>query len=291
MGWCGAVPHEDIGNLLWVAGDQVRQAFHAGDQRIGLSSGFGVWGEEGFAFPLRLQGFGFQRLPSFALFAAFDGSLPIAAGPGNVGGEPGIAANGRKTGNSRVVRTSVSIDSQLLSEDSMRRTIVPVAITLIALLCSTSLALYSLSEHGDWPATWPKELDALRKQATTLVGPMVPQQHFLIPFTDQKSFEAAWPYLLKVKSQGAPIILVRGPKTDFFKVIPAGVVIHAPPKDIDRKVTPEAPMPDSYGQHIREKWMWTTYIELAVDGKIVDLNRIPLPADTPIIDERFTEKR
>jgi len=33
--------------------------------------------------------------------------------------------------------------------------------------------------------------------------------------------------------------------------------------------------------------MNTTYIELAVDGKIVDLNRIPLPSDTPIIDERF----
>jgi hypothetical protein len=35
--------------------------------------------------------------------------------------------------------------------------------------------------------------------------------------------------------------------------------------------------------------MNTTYIELAVDGNIVDLNRIPLPPDTPIIDERFKE--
>jgi hypothetical protein len=30
-------------------------------------------------------------------------------------------------------------------------------------------------------------------------------------------------------------------------------------------------------------------IELVVDGKIVDLNRIALPADTPIVDERFSE--
>lgn len=36
--------------------------------------------------------------------------------------------------------------------------------------------------------------------------------------------------------------------------------------------------------------MNTTFIELVVDGKIVDLNRIPLPRDTPIIDERFKEK-
>jgi hypothetical protein len=26
-----------------------------------------------------------------------------------------------------------------------------------------------------------------------------------------------------------------------------------------------------------------------VDGEIVDLNRIPLPPDTPIIDERFKD--
>jgi hypothetical protein len=31
------------------------------------------------------------------------------------------------------------------------------------------------------------------------------------------------------------------------------------------------------------------YIELVVDGAIVDLNRIPLPADTPIVDERFKD--
>ena len=31
-------------------------------------------------------------------------------------------------------------------------------------------------------------------------------------------------------------------------------------------------------------------IELIVDGDIVDLNRIPLPADTPIIDKRFKEQ-
>jgi len=35
--------------------------------------------------------------------------------------------------------------------------------------------------------------------------------------------------------------------------------------------------------------MWTNYIELIVDGNIVDLNRIHLPADTPIIDERFKD--
>ena len=36
--------------------------------------------------------------------------------------------------------------------------------------------------------------------------------------------------------------------------------------------------------------MYTNFIELVVDGDIVDLNRIRLPAETPIIDERFKKK-
>jgi hypothetical protein len=33
-----------------------------------------------------------------------------------------------------------------------------------------------------------------------------------------------------------------------------------------------------------------TEIEFVVDGTIIDLNRILLPPDTPIIDRRFQEK-
>jgi len=35
-------------------------------------------------------------------------------------------------------------------------------------------------------------------------------------------------------------------------------------------------------------WRARLEIQLIVDGHIIDLNRIPLPADTPIIDKRFT---
>jgi len=34
-----------------------------------------------------------------------------------------------------------------------------------------------------------------------------------------------------------------------------------------------------------------TYIELVVDGNIVDLNRIQMPRDTLILDERFKEEK
>jgi hypothetical protein len=40
---------------------------------------------------------------------------------------------------------------------------------------------------------------------------------------------------------------------------------------------------------VRTKRSNTTFIELAVDGEIVDLNRIPLPAHSPIVDERFKD--
>jgi hypothetical protein len=142
---------------------------------------------------------------------------------------------------------------------------------------------YSVSDKGAWPKSWPKELGPLRKQARTLEGPLVLFRHHEIPFTKREEFETAWPHLLKVKSKGAPIFLVRAPKKGFSQVKPAGVFIHSPPAQTGNR---EAPINST---NTRERWMWTTYIELVVDGDIVDLNRIPLPADTPIIDERFKD--
>jgi hypothetical protein len=169
-----------------------------------------------------------------------------------------------------------------------RRAIAAALILLIG--APVAYAVYGVNDEGTWPKAWPNELEWLRKQAKTLVGPMVPQSHYLIPFTNREQFEAAWPYLLKVKSKGAPIILVRGPKTDFFEIKPAGVIVRSPPEGQSKNpATPEAPIEGV--ENMRLRWMNTTYIELVVDGDIVDLNRIPLPRDTPIIDERFTDRQ
>ena len=170
----------------------------------------------------------------------------------------------------------------------MKRTITAVA-AIVFCAAGPAYALYSVSEKGTWPESWPKELEPLRKQSRTFVGPTAENRHYLIPFTKREDFESAWPHLLKVKSKGAPIILVRGPKTDFFTVQPAGVLIHSPPAGTDTRAIPEAPIPAQ--TNVRVRWMNTTYIELVVDGDIVDLNRIPLPADTPIIDERFKDEQ
>ncbi len=121
---------------------------------------------------------------------------------------------------------------------------------------------------GTWPKTWPKELEPLRKQAWTWehgFGGM----SYDIPFSSREEFESAWPPILTLKSKGASITLLRGPHLRVGSGKTAGVRV-VPPRDATSTVTS---------------------ILLVVDGKIVDLNRIPLPSDTPIIDERFKEEK
>ena len=139
-------------------------------------------------------------------------------------------------------------------------------------------AEYTVENRGAWPNDWPKDLEPLRKQSRTFEGPKQPLLHYGIPFTKREEFESAWPHILKVKSQGAPVVLRRGPNFWLGKETNAGVCIHTPPKGED---------PIAGAKIVGGRWEQTIYIELIVDGEIVDLNRIPLPSDTPIIDERF----
>lgn len=175
----------------------------------------------------------------------------------------------------------------------MKKRIVGLAVVACCVFASAAYALYSVNFEGDWPKSWPQELEPLRKQAHTLVGPMIDSRHYAIEFNKREDFEAAWPHLLKVKTKGAPIFLTHGPNffLDFLadnKTQP-GVVVHCPPEGQSKNpATPEAPINVS---NPRERWMNTNYIELVVDGQVVDLNRIPIPADTPIIDERFKDAK
>jgi len=169
----------------------------------------------------------------------------------------------------------------------MTKTIATIVVLSLLAAGSTAYALYSIAETGTWPKSWPSELEPLRKQSRTLVGPSMAFQHFAVRFSDREDFESAWPHLLKFKSKGAPIFLVRGPNF-FLGKNQVGVVIHCPPKgQQDNPNSPEAPLENATNP--RTRWLNTNYIEVVVDGKIVDLNRIPLPTDTPIIDERFGE--
>jgi hypothetical protein len=170
----------------------------------------------------------------------------------------------------------------------MKRFIAILAAVVLGAVCSTAYALYGVNHTGTWPKSWPSELEPLRKQARTLVGPMDPHRHYAITFTKREDFEAAWPHLLKVKSKGAPVFLVRGPNFFLGDRGKAGVVVHCPPEgQANNPATPEAPIEGVTNP--RARYMNMNFIDLVVDGEVVDLNRIPLPGDTPIIDERFKE--
>ena len=154
-----------------------------------------------------------------------------------------------------------------------------IAVVVLVAAVSAS-ADYAFELKGTWPESWPNELEPLREGAQTFVGGEILLQHFAIPFSERTEFESVWPHLLQVKTPGAPIILRT--KSDFWLAgKSAGVCIHAPP-DGERARLPKQEI-------VSDEYKWTTvYIELVVDGEIIDLNRIPLPRDTPIIDERFT---
>jgi hypothetical protein len=139
------------------------------------------------------------------------------------------------------------------------------AVVAFACLAGVAQADYGVIDRGEWPESWPKELEPLRDQARSLYGPLRDNQHFAIPFAKREEFEAAWPHLLSVKSKGTSIVLKRGENFFLKEGSKAGVVIHLPPKGQEGK----------------------TYLELVVDGDVVDLNRLPLPKETSIDDERF----
>jgi hypothetical protein len=152
---------------------------------------------------------------------------------------------------------------------TMNRTTAVLAAVVLCVV-GPAYALYTVNDRGEWPPSWPRELEPLRKQSRTFVGPQVLNRHYAIPFTKREEFESAWPHILKVKGKGVPVRLVRGPNFFLGENGNAGVVIHCPPLgQSDEPAT----------------------IELVADGEIVDLNRIPLPADTPIVDERFKDRK
>ena len=156
----------------------------------------------------------------------------------------------------------------------MKKLTVLVGVAALCIACPVH-AEWAGGPGGTWPKSWPAELDPLRKQAWTwehsLAGPTI----YEIRFPDRDAFESAWPHLLKLKSQGASITLLRGPNRKLGKPVTAGVRMLTP----GRPITPA----EAGGLPVRTQ----TDIELIVDGEIVNLNRIPLPAETPIIDKRF----
>jgi hypothetical protein len=177
------------------------------------------------------------------------------------------------------------------------------AFATFPLYAEEEYAGYLMRQNGEWPTSWPKELDPLRHHAGlgrftgTFWRSGKDQLHFGIRFTTREECEAAWPHLLKVKSKGAPIILRSGPSF-WLGWTSHGVCVHQQPAiwrvgggNLPITKTPRDVKKLLSAQEVREKTI--NSIELFVDGRIVGLNRISLPKDTLIIDKRVkdTEER
>lgn len=189
--------------------------------------------------------------------------------------------------------------------------------------CCLCFALVSILNGGRWPDTWPKELEPFRKKAVTF-DIMTGTQEFAyeIHFEKREEFENLWPTILKLKDKGAPLTLLsikpfkKGKLFNNEKPVVRIFSYRHPARLYERKkIKPVPPWPDSIKSPTGQlpeyvtisqdgnslipvkdrkltviKYRARTEIELVVDGNIIDLNRIPLPPDTPIVDKRFEEK-
>jgi hypothetical protein len=174
----------------------------------------------------------------------------------------------------------------------------------------------STIREGSWPDTWPEELDVYRAQAKTVdVAHGIQETHYEIRFKNREDFERAWPHLLAVKSPGSPLIIENNPSTNARsgQTAGTGVRVLAPVggqlgtwKVNGVLVSPPSYDPGELGEppeYVAErdgKWVsavpgtqttgfyYRARIDLVLiaDGDIVDLNRIALPKDTPIVDRR-----
>ena len=197
----------------------------------------------------------------------------------------------------------------------MRRT-TPAVLMCILGFAGLCLAMVSISDNGTWPNSWPTELEQYRNQAQTHgVAHGINEDVHEISFTKREEFERAWPHILKLKSKGAPLILERSPSSYGVSGSTAkqGVRILCPSHGLstgsseDKMLKAGPPWPDYLKSESGElpeyvdsrdgKWIPTdkgvrarTDIVLIIDAEIVDLNRIQLPPNTPVIDNRFKKE-
>lgn len=186
-------------------------------------------------------------------------------------------------------------------------------------------AFVTFDDFGRWPKDWLEELEPFRERSQTAhfsVAHIV--LTYQIPFYNREEFEKVWPSILSLKSKGAPIRLVdldantgrwgKKGEDDWSNARPCVRVI-APPGSRFRwhnveilKYGPPRPpelwsekgeLPEYVHKEIvdgRQLWVagkgdsffefcWTE-LEIVVDGEVIDADRLELPEDEPVIDER-----
>lgn len=205
-----------------------------------------------------------------------------------------------------------------------RNTIVCIGLFAVMLLgCRPASGAVTIAETGTWPKDWPAALEPFRGQAKTFgIATGIQENVYEIRFGTRDQFERIWPTILQLKSKGAPLRLQsiegHGGKTGglFATDLPVARIYTPAYGSTTRKPggkdlwvgppwpesikSPEGLLPE-YVTASEDGMTWIpatggeikgfknrarVEIELVVDANVIDLNRIRLPADTPIIDNR-----
>jgi hypothetical protein len=202
--------------------------------------------------------------------------------------------------------------------------IIAMALTVMSGLCFALVSIedWSLSwmSKRPWPSHYPSILEPYRRNLKVFgVMNATHETVFELTFDNQSQFEQIWPQILKIKSNGSPLILEKAPSsyvnnkmvngirilgpTDGGRQVTGGVMLSCGPPWPDSVKSPKDELPE-YVVATTENWIpfnedihkhksrsrARVDIVLVVDGKVVDLNRIPLPANTRIIDNRFNTR-
>jgi hypothetical protein len=178
--------------------------------------------------------------------------------------------------------------------------------------------------EGLRPQVWSKDQETIFQQRISFAGwyfqyDDVREALLELRFDSRADFETLWPAIVSVKSKGAPVILKKGESSYRGRPAVAGGVqilyplsnqeglskpgidpnllaavlksSDRPPEYVTtagRPFTGVLPPPAPKGYELPEPlYRVRTDIILVVDGDVIDLNRIQLPEDTPIIDQRF----
>ena len=189
---------------------------------------------------------------------------------------------------------------------------------------SASAAVF-IRYTGDWPETWPKALEPLRKQSKTYRRgiPLTEETVYVIAIHNKAEFKRAWDALLKVKSAQAPITLLDkssgrpspGSEIDLenFPVIrvrapnrggvghPGGQTLKFGPPWPKRLRNDDGSLPEfvhfvqagdridwAAGKGGSFSYRCRTELEVVVDGEIIDYGSITIPEGTSVVDRRET---
>lgn len=184
--------------------------------------------------------------------------------------------------------------------------------------------LISVSDKGRWPSDWPAALEPCREKARTImVATGIQEDVHEIRLASRDEFERIWPVLCWLKSEGGTLTLLSASTSDkgyaafgksdqptTVRILaytggksskPGGKKLSCSPPWPESAYLPDGNLPE-YVTISEDGQTWVSAsdrdaskgflmrarvdLQIVVDSEIVDLNRLRMPADTPIIDKR-----